>query len=47
MVDLNQEIRRMLNATTVARNDMSRKSVGTTKREERVKSLRHKMLKGM
>ena len=30
MVDQNQEVKRMLNATIVVRNDTSRKSVGTT-----------------
>ena len=46
-VDQNREVRRMSNATTVARKGMSRKSIGTTRREERVKILSHQMLKGM
>ena len=46
-VDRNQEVRRMLNAKTVARKSMSRKSIGTTRREERVKIPSHQMLKGM
>ena len=41
MVDQNQEVRRMSSAPTVTRNGMSRQSVGTTKREERVKILSH------
>ena len=47
MVDQNPEVRRMLNATTVARKGTSRKSVGVTRREERAKNLRHQMLKGV
>ena len=47
IVDKNQEVRRMSNATTVARNGILRKCVGTVKREERVKILSHQMLKGV
>ena len=47
MVDQNPKVKKMLNATTVARNDTSRKSVGVTRREERAKSLSHQMLKGV
>ena len=45
MVDQNSEIRRMSSATIVARKGMSRKSVGITKREEKVKILSHQMLR--
>ena len=47
MVDQNPKVRKILNATTVARNDMSKKSVRVTRREERAKSLSHQMLRGV
>ena len=47
MLYQNPEVRIMLNATIVARNDTSRKSVGVTRREERAKNLNHQMLKGV
>ena len=47
MVDPNPEVRRMLNATTVVRKDMSRKSIGVTRREKRAKNLSHQMLRGV
>ena len=45
MVDQNLEVRKMLNATTVAKKGTSRKSVGTTRREERAKNMSHQMLR--
>ena len=45
MVDQNLEVRRMLNATTVARNGTSKKSVGVTRRKKRAKNLSHQMLR--
>ena len=45
MVDQNPEVRRMLSATTVARNGTSRKSIGVTRREERTKNPSHQMLR--
>ena len=47
MVDQNTKVRRMLNATTVARNGTSKKSVGISRREKRAKNLSHQMLRGM
>ena len=47
MVDQNPEVRRMLNATIVAKKGTSRKSVGVIKREKRVKTLSHQMLRGV
>ena len=47
MVDENREIRRMSNATIVARKGTSRKSVGITRREEKVKIMSHQMLRGV
>ena len=47
MVDQNSEVKRMLNATTVARKGTSRKSVGVTRREKRAKNMSHQMLKGV
>ena len=45
MVDQNLEVRRMLNATTVVRNDTSRNSIGVIRREDKVKNLNHQMLR--
>ena len=45
MVDQNPEVRRMLNAKTVARKGMSRKGVGVTRREKRAKKLSYQMLR--
>ena len=36
MVDQNQEVRIMSNATIVVRKGMSKKIIGTTRRDERV-----------
>ena len=47
MVDQNPEVRRMLNATTVARKGTSRKSVGVTRREKMAKNLSNQMLRGV
>ena len=47
MVGYNQEVRRMLNGTIVAKKGTSRKSVGVTRRKKRVKNLIHQMLKGV
>ena len=47
MVDQNSEVKRMLNATTVARKGTSRKSVGVTRKKEREKNLSHQMLRGV
>ena len=38
MVGQNQEVRRMSNATIVARKGTSEKSVGVTRREEKAKN---------
>ena len=45
MVDQNPEVRRILNVTTVERNGKSRKTVGVTRREKRVKNLSHQMFR--
>ena len=44
IIDQNQEVRRMSNATIVIRNDISRKSVRKTSRVETIK-LSHQMLR--
>ena len=45
MVDQNLEVRRILNTTTVVRNDTSRKSVEVTRREKMAKNLSDQMLR--
>ena len=45
MVYQNLEVRRMLNATIMARNGMSKKNVGVTRREERAKNLSYQMFR--
>ena len=47
MVDQNLEVRRMSNATIMVKKGTSRKSVGTTKREERVKIMSYQMFRGV
>ena len=47
MVYENPGVRRILNATIVARKGTSRKSVGVTRREKRAKNLSHPMLRGV
>ena len=47
VLDQNQEVRRMLNATTVVKKGTLRKSVKVTRRKERAKNLSHQILRGV
>ena len=47
MVDQSEEVKRMSDATNVAKWGMSRKSVRVTKKEESVKIQSHQMLRGV
>ena len=44
MVDQNSEVRKMSNATIIARKGTLRKRVETIRREQRVKIMSHQML---
>ena len=46
MVDQNQEVKRTSNTIIIVRNGMSRKSIGTTRRGNRVKIVRHQVFRG-